>query len=342
MKGLLLVAGTIAVVGLSGIRGGAPDQQASASRPAVPVEPKSAILDAFKTHRIVGLGDAHGNLPGAAFQLDLIRDPRFAAVVNDVILESGNSKYQAVIDRFVGGADVPQAQLQRAWLDTTQQQVASLEIPVLITTVRALNASLPPGRRLRVLIAEPPIDWDSLRTAEDFTKWEADPMSSRDRFAADLIRREVLSKDRRALALFGAGHFMRKVVRWSLVTLLEEANGPRVFNIWTNAAGDMAAMQSDVARWPVPSLALVRGTRLGATPFADYFGPDGKDIPAEWRAAMQDQFDAVLYLGPPAAITLARPRPWRCSEPALPERLRRLALFRQALADRVQKECAPD
>jgi hypothetical protein len=54
---------------------------------------------------------------------------------------------------------------------------------------------------------------------------------------------------------------------------------------------------------------------------------------------MEDQFDAVLYLGPLSTITLGRPRPWRCSEPAMGERLRRLRLQRPALADRVEQEC---
>ncbi len=39
---------------------------------------------------------------------------------------------------------------------------------------------------------------------------------------------------------------------------------------------------------------------------------------------------------------MARPRPWRCSEPAMAERLRRLALQRPGLENRVKKECVPD
>jgi hypothetical protein len=81
-------------------------------------------------------------------------------------------------------------------------------------------------------------------------------------------------------------------------------------------------------------------TRPSSLPIGDApAGPTGKDIPPQWRAAMQDQFDAVLYLGPLASITLGRPQPWRCSEPALPERLRRLALQRPDLADRLKQEC---
>jgi hypothetical protein len=311
---------------------------AAAARPAVPLDATSAILDAFQRHPFVGIGDAHGDRQGEAFQLALIRDPRFAALVNDIVVEFGNSRYQEVVDRFVRGERVSPDALQRVWLDTTQQQVASLEVPELFTAVRSLNASLPRARQLRILLGEPPIDWDHIHTADELRTWEADPRFDRDAFAVNLIRQEVLAKHRRALALYGAGHLFRKVVNQSLVTLLEGA-GTKPFTIWTNAAAEMANMQPDVVTWPVPSLAILRGTILGHVGLFEYFGQAGGDISPQWRAPLEDQFDAVLYLGPLATITLARPQPWRCSEPALPERLRRLALRQPALAERVQHEC---
>jgi hypothetical protein len=84
---------------------------------------------------------------------------------------------------------------------------------------------------------------------------------------------------------------------------------------------------------------FLRGTTLGAINLTEFFGPGGQEIPERWRAPMEDQFDAILYLGPLASLTLARPQPWRCSEPAMPERLRRLRLQRPQLADRVEQEC---
>src|SRR5215510_9040035 len=88
--------------------------------PAVPVEAFSAIFDAFKTHPIVALGEGpHGNEQGHAFRLALIRDPRFAATVNDIVVEFGSARYQELMDRFVAGADVPDDELRHVWQDTT-------------------------------------------------------------------------------------------------------------------------------------------------------------------------------------------------------------------------------
>ena len=312
--------------------------QQPSERPAVPRAAIAAIIDAFRQHQIVGLGDAHGNQLGEAFQLALVRDPGFRAVVDDLIVESGNSRYQDLADRYVRGEEVPAEALQRIWLDTTQQQVASLEVPQLFTAVRALNASAPDGRRLRILLGEPPIEWERLRTADDYKAWEAQPSSNRDWFGAELVRREVLAKNRRALALYGAGHFFRKVVNRSIVTILEGSQ-TKVFTIWTNAALELASLQADVKTWPVPSLALVRGTSLGRANFSAYLGPNAGDVPPQWLAPMEEQFDAVLYLGPLSTITLARPKPWRCAEPALAERVRRANLQRPGMGDRVKAQC---
>jgi hypothetical protein len=57
--------------------------------PALPSDPITGILDAFRSHRMVALGEGtHGNEQGHAFRLALIRDPRFAQTVNDIVVES--------------------------------------------------------------------------------------------------------------------------------------------------------------------------------------------------------------------------------------------------------------
>ena len=136
------------------------------SRSASPVDPISGILDAFRSHQIVALGEGlHGNNQAHAFRLALIRDPRFPSIVNDLVVEFGSGRYQAVMDAFVRGADVPSAELRKAWQDTTNP-TPIWDSPIyeeFFRAVRDVNASLPPERQLRVLLGEPPIDWDNVR-----------------------------------------------------------------------------------------------------------------------------------------------------------------------------------
>jgi erythromycin esterase-like protein len=150
----------------------APAPRANAGRPPtapevsapgalIPVEPIAAILDAFQTHPIVALGEGpHGNEQGHAFRLALIRDPRFAATVTDIVVEFGSARYQALMDRFVNGADVPDSALKHAWQDTTVT-TSVWDRPIyeeFFRVVRTVNAGLPAGRKLRVLLGDAPID----------------------------------------------------------------------------------------------------------------------------------------------------------------------------------------
>lgn len=87
-----------------------------------------------------------------------------------------------------------------------------------------------------VLLGDPPIDWTTVHGPDDHRKW----IGMREIFPADLIRREVLAKERRALLVFGLMHFQRKNAAAnfesdgpaaSIVSLLEERGGPKVFSI---------------------------------------------------------------------------------------------------------------
>src|SRR6266480_486380 len=63
---------------------------APAPREAVP-----AVIDLFEQYSIVALSEGpHNNQKGHEFRLALVRDPRFRRLVNDVVVEFGNSRYQ--------------------------------------------------------------------------------------------------------------------------------------------------------------------------------------------------------------------------------------------------------
>src|SRR5262245_38742408 len=133
--GGMLFPALLAAAALSG--------QSGASRPAVPLDPIAAILDAFRSHSIVALGEGlHGNEQSHAFRLSLIRDPRFADTVNDIVVESGSAGYQELMDRFVRGEEVPYDLLRQAWRNTTMPNPV-WDRPIyeeFYRAVRAINA----------------------------------------------------------------------------------------------------------------------------------------------------------------------------------------------------------
>ena len=175
--------------------------------PAVPLEPVAAMVDALRTHSVVAVTAGHGEARGYAFAQLLLHDPRFIAAINDIVIEEGSARYQDVADRFVRGDNVPMASLRHVWRDTTQPGLG-LDRPweEFFTTVRGVNASLPAARKIRVLLGDPPIEWENVKTPQEHRRW----IEMRDTFPADLIQREVLAKGRHALLTYGSMHFQRK------------------------------------------------------------------------------------------------------------------------------------
>jgi hypothetical protein len=186
--------------------------QLAQPQPAVPLDPIDAIFGAFRTHSIVAIDEGdHTNEPGATFRLRLLRDPRFPTVVNDIVFECGNALYQDVMDRFVAGEELPYDTLKQCWQNTGQPYEVwdSVIYEEFFRAVRALNATLPHERRLRVLLGDPPINWDTIHSAKDWLDFMKSPLGDRDAFPSGLIQREVLAKARRALVVYGRMHLLR-------------------------------------------------------------------------------------------------------------------------------------
>jgi len=301
--------------------------QAPAPVPASPVEPIEAIVEAFRSHPIVAIGNVEfrGNEQCQKFRLSLIRDPRFTAVVNDIVVEFGDAQYQEVIDRFVRGEEVAYESLRRVWQDTTQIEY-EWDLPIyeeFFRAVRAVNTSLPRGRKLRVLLGDPPINWDNVHSLQDLHA----AMGDRDAYPVDVLKREVLAKGRRALVIYGGQHLIRRntvpgaVDEWArgIVARIEKDNLASVFTVLPETRRDLNALQPNVASWPTPSLAILRGTTLGSAIWEP--GPQRRPV------RMEEQFDAILYLGPPSSMTMSKLSPALCRDPAYMEmRLRRLGL----------------
>jgi len=187
----------------------------------------------------------------------------------------------------------------------------------------------------------------------------------RDTFPADLIRREVVARHRKALVIYGGMHLQRRNIAANyesdglaatLISRPEQATGTRAFTVWF--PHDLSAIEPAAVSWPVPSLAIVTGTRLGTIDFAAFVTNalprirmrDGKPdfssgpIPRDqWRTLpIEQQFDAVMHLGPASSLTFAPLNPDVCTDtdfiPILRRRMEIVGL--QPELDRLNRFCA--
>jgi hypothetical protein len=264
------------------------------------------------------------------------------------------------MDRYVRGERIPDAELRPIWDDTTQPQIPGPvwtgAVPPVYRAVRDVNAALPRERQMRVLLGDPPIDWQSVRAAADYRRW----LEQRDSFPAQLIRTEVVARGRRALVFFGGGHLQRRQqltnyvmddpIAQTLISLLERA-GVKTFIVRHGTE------KEGLTGWPVPSLALLKGTALGAAPepslgdAAPLGGQrvairNGTFVPIprdQWISVpFEEQTDALIYLGPASARSEMPPPREMCVDTKYVEvRLERMAVagLPPAEAQRLKKLC---
>ncbi len=265
----------------------------------------SAILAAFDKYEVVGMPEAHGMKDLDDFILSLISNPSFPEKVNDIEVECGNSLYQSVLDRYIAGEDVPFGEVQKVWRNTTQSMCGTSGFfEQFFPLVRAINQKLPVGKRLRVLAGDPPIDWDQVKTTQDYLKFLAD----RDVTTASVMEKEVLSKHRKALMLFGTFHLFHGV-RNAVSTY--EKNYPNVTFIITDvghfSAVSAASSENPFIGWQPPSLAKIKNTWIGDLGLDRFFPPPvmidqncnaTSEFPKLLQKPIGELVDAILYLGP--------------------------------------------
>jgi hypothetical protein len=314
-----------------------------AGQPApAPTSAIDGVIGALRTNQLVAISDPHGSAAMQAFIRRLIADPRFADLVDDIVLEVGNARYQALADDYVNGKAIDESALAEAWLNTTVANQISADVE-WFRLVRRINQQRPAERRVRILLGDPPIDWSRVQTREQHAKW----LAQRDSFPAALIQTEVLAKERRGLIVYGHLHFQRRQMMsnffmddWrtqTIVSLIERAGPTRVFTVWS-LADELTGAFPDAASWPKPAFAAVRGTALGSIDIARLFPKrprmqivDGamKPLAADAWAPLpiEQQLDAVIYLGTSAEDVRLQPSNAVCSRPGfLKERLRRITL----------------
>jgi hypothetical protein len=287
------------------------------------------IFAAFKTHPLVGIGEHHSIQQELDFYTALVGDPRFAREVGNVVVEFGGAAHQDIIDRYVDGQYVPYTELRKVWTDTVGwlPVVTRVGYAAFFAQVRETNKALAPGRRIHVWLGEPVIDWSKITHAG----WLA-LNRQRDTHAAALVEREILAKGRKALLIYGAGHFEPPVpgsagealakAGWSTVylsTLIRRKHPDALFvAIFYNGTGDKPCareMDRSMESWQAPAMAAPARGSFIANRVRDCSNLRVEDMtfPGLTNAQKQQiidadkdvtsQADAIIYVGPSTSLT---------------------------------------
>ena len=300
---------------------------------ASPPSMAKQLGDQLDRRPLIAIGESHRSARFHRFLDSLIRDRDFICRVDDIVVEFGNSALQATADRYVGGGEVSRDEKVRMWRDTGQWLV--WDSPVyerFFDTVREINQRRLCPRPVRVLLGDPPIRWEEVRSAADYRAF-----AERDQAFAGIVEREVLARDRRALLIIGGTHILKGRPREyeggaTVGEILERRHPGLLFAVLPTEDPGVAAV---AGLGPRRRLAVVRELPLGAESYARLASArtsmrvtvDGERV---WRPAnalgwpaTAAVVDALLLLdGEDAEV---RPDPAIYRDPAYQAELRRRA-----------------
>jgi hypothetical protein len=195
----------------------------------------------------------------------MIRNPEFVCRADDIVVEFGNSRLQELADSYASGGNVTDNELQSLWRETSVP--LTWNSPVyrqFYETVREINQKHLCARPIRIVLADPPLDWSKIKAAKDYAQW-----ADRDASYADVVEREVLSKHHRAFLLAGQFHVVKQTPEGDeegprAAQLIERKHPGALFSI---VAGPPAVAEA-MHLGPAPSFKMVRGSELENADFS--------------------------------------------------------------------------
>ena len=300
---LILAAVLAMTVLLSGKRMKAVPVQLSTDSPPSVKPAVDGVLDLFKQKPVVALGDFHWLAQEESFYSAIVRDPRFAESVGNVVVEFGGEASQGIIDRYVAGENVPVAELRKVWTETAGwvPGPTALGYVNFFVSVRAANLKLSPEHRIKVWLGEPRIDWSEVKSWQDLQSY----FPLRDDNYVRIISENILKKQKKTLLIIGTGHLFDPKGPGPVKAKIEAAYPNKVAVVSPFAGYLEPACNERIAAqtkdWPVPSVVgPVEGTRLKSELQLENCNYSVKDQQDMWAHS-----DSILYVGAPDSLTFS-------------------------------------
>jgi hypothetical protein len=308
-------------------------QATSASARSSPVI--AEVARQFDTHPLIMIGELHRGTETHAFLQQMLRDPAFVCRLDDVVVEFGNSRLQALADTYASGGVITEAQLQSMWRETAVPLAWNSPLyRQVYETVRDVNVKHVCTHPVRLVLADAPLDWSKIQSVKDY-----EPFTDRDASLADVVEREVLAKHHRALLIAGEQHALKELPRDMqespedrvAAQLIERKHPGVLFSI---VAIPLPNAAKALKMGSPPSFRVVHGSELEQANFqlTDYASTvteatvDGKNVwklePDKHWPAMGKIVDGLLYLG---GNTSLYPSPTIYLDPVYQQELRRRA-----------------
>ena len=263
----------------------------------------TSIINLFKQHNIVAIGDAHFYDEVMSYITKLVTNGEFSENCQHIVVEFGNGKYQSIIDDYVSGKTVDKNQLKKVWQDTLFFTAWTPAVYAnFFTVVRNHNLQQPAAKQLKITLAESPFDWQDIK---EQSQWQVLADSKVIGFHNQITK--AVPPDDKALLIFGAFHTIKltqsiqaavQKTQSPLLTRLQNS-GYSTYAIWPIIQQDLMTTLATNNSSTKPGFIDVKSSALSNLEFADIF-PKARIKLSELNARnakVNELFDGLLYLG---------------------------------------------
>ena len=233
-------------------------------------------------------------------------------------------------DKYIAGEAVSYEEVKKAWT-TTVAAGGPHEVSVMYgqfyEAVREVNQTLHDDKKIKVWLGDPPADPNSSMDYSYLTS------PDRDAFFAETVLREILDRDKKALLIIGAGHFMSGGMsatvselensepgQYNVKAFIDAYYPDKLFIIQNHWRLPKLAcnevLEARLKQWTPPHLTSLQNTLL-----ANFLNSPECKVDNIWGELARAWGDAYLYLGKSDALTLS-PLPGEPEKPYLEEMLR--------------------
>ena len=174
-----------------------------------PHDPIRYIARVLREYPIVCLGEGgHAVADSHEIIRQILSDTNIQNILDVIIVEFANERYQAVLDDFVLGKDVDFGKLAKIWRDTSTSPISPWDSPVyyeLLKKARENNRTLAPDKKIRILAGDPLIKWEEISSRDDFRKFRV----PRNPYVSELAIEQAFKLNKKVMIIYGGLHLAR-------------------------------------------------------------------------------------------------------------------------------------
>lgn len=269
------------------------------------VNAEDYLIKTFRKCNIIGLGEGVHHLENShQFFKKVFDNEIIQKTINIVIVEFANANYQDILDRYIFGEEVYIDELRQIWRESTQSIGGFGEAIIyfeLLKKIRSVNFTLPANKKIRVLGGDPPINWKTIKSLDDYNKSNC----QRDIYPAGLAIEYGIKQSMKVLVIYAEYHITKIMDQMASdyspnITTYVNDRYPGAMSVIAVLNPQEFGLEKQTKNCPLYSIIDLDTDEIGNLPaekyFTEIFNESGKMILFEGHK-IKELFDAFLYIG---------------------------------------------